>query len=148
MNQAKISKHLERTRKHLKQTPQLPQTSYYREWLKHRSCHFLEIKHSYRQHQFLRYLSIKRYTYDIQTDGKWKSEKLISTNQFQPLSVCLTAISICFNRNAFSRKHSTIPHCGSSGMEISASLTAMIAATGGILPSMVGNAPLREPLMV
>ena len=64
------------------------------------------------------------------------------------MSVCLTAISICFNRNAFSRKHSTIPHCGSSGMEISASLTAMIAETGGILHSMERNVLVQEPLMV
>ena len=75
-------------------------------------------------------------------------------NQFQPItfnlypSVYLTNISICFIRNAFSRKHSTIPHCGSSGMEISASLTAMIAATGGILHSMGRNVLVREPLMV
>ena len=75
-------------------------------------------------------------------------------NQFQPItfnhypSICLTNISICFNRNAFSRKHSKIPHCGSSGMEISASLTAMIAATGGILHSMEQNVLVREPLMV
>ena len=75
-------------------------------------------------------------------------------NQFQAItfnlypSVCLTNISICLNRNAFSRKHSTIPHCGSSGMEISASITAMIAATGGILHSMGRNVLVREPLMV
>ena len=90
----------------------------------------------------------------LSTSVSNRRNKKVHKNLFQPISfnlypcVCLTNISICFNRNAFSRKHSTVPRCESSGMEISASLTAMIAATGGILHSMERNVLVREPLMV
>ena len=52
------------------------------------------------------------------------------------------------HRNVFLRKHPTKQPCVSSGMAISASITATGAAVGGTSPSMVQSAQLRQSLMV